>query len=137
MDDEAKLELMKDRIVKTYVCQKDIIKPLSKDFDCTPEELEHIFFEKLDMSQLLAFHATFETSQYECLINKLHADLRLCWFIGTLELVSKEDVYFFGSFEWREDLLEEWAEDGISYTEEGTYLLERYYFNVYHLKTED
>ena len=92
MDDEAKLELMKDRIVKTYVCQKDIIKPLSKDFDCTPEELEHIFFEKLDMSQLLAFHATFETSQYECLINKLHADLRLCWFIGTLELVSKDDA---------------------------------------------
>lgn len=92
MDDEAKLELMKDRIVKTYVCQKDIINPLSKDFDCTPEELEHIFFEKLDMSQLLAFHATFETSQYECLINKLHADLRLCWFIGTLELVSKEDA---------------------------------------------
>ena len=89
MDDEAKLELMKDRIVKTYVCQKDIIKPLSKDFDCTPEELEHIFFEKLDMSQLLAFHATFETSQYECLINKLHADLRLCWFIGTLELEVK------------------------------------------------
>jgi len=92
MDDEAKLELMKDRIVKTYACQKDIIKPLSKDFDCTPEELEHIFFEKLDMSQLLAFHATFETSQYECLINKLHADLRLCWFIGTLELVSKDDA---------------------------------------------
>ena len=92
MDDEAKLELMKDRIVKTSVCQKDIIKPLSKYFDCTPEELEHIFFDKLDMSQLLAFHATFETSQYECLINKLHADLRLCWFIGTLELVSKDDA---------------------------------------------
>lgn len=92
MDDEAKLELMKDRMVKTYVCQRDIIKPLSKDFDCTPEELEHVFFEKLDMSQLLAFHGTFETSQYECLINKLHADLRLCWFIGTLKLVSNEDA---------------------------------------------
>lgn len=92
MDDEAKLELMKDRIVKTYVCQRDIIKPLSKDFDCTTEELEHVFFDKLDMSQLLAFHATFETSQYECLIKKLHADLRLCWFIGTLELISEEDA---------------------------------------------
>ena len=92
MDDEAKLELMKDRIVKTYVCQRDIIKPLSKDFDCTTEELEHVFFDKLDMSQLLAFHATFETSHYECLIKKLHADLRLCWFIGTLELISEEDA---------------------------------------------
>ena len=92
MDDEAKLELMKDRIVKTYVCQRDIIIPLSEDFGCTPEELEHVFFDKLDMSQLLAFHATFETSQYECLVKKLHADLRLCWIIGTLELISKEDA---------------------------------------------
>ena len=33
MDDEAKLELMKDRIVKTYVCQRDIILPLSEDFN--------------------------------------------------------------------------------------------------------
>lgn len=92
MDDEAKLELMKDRIVKTYVCQRDIIKPLSKDFGCTTEELEHVFFERLDMSQLLAFHATFETSQYECLLKKLHADLRLCWLIGTLELISEKDA---------------------------------------------
>ena len=45
MNDEEKLELMKDRIVKTYVIQKDIINPLSKDFDCTPEELEHVFFD--------------------------------------------------------------------------------------------
>lgn len=48
-------------------------------------------------------------------------------------LVETEDVYFFGSFNAREELLAEWAEDGITYTEEGTYLLERYYFNVYHL----
>ena len=92
MEDEEKLELMKDRIVKTYVCQKDIILPLSEDFECTPEELEHVFFDLLDMSELQSLHATFETSQYECLINKLHADLRLCWFIGTLELVSKDDA---------------------------------------------
>jgi energy-converting hydrogenase A subunit M len=91
MDDEAKLELMKDRIVKTYVCQRDIIKPLSEDFDCTTDELEHVFFERLDMSQLLAFHATFETSHYECLLMKLHADLRLCWIIGTLELITREE----------------------------------------------
>ena len=53
------------------------------------------------------------------------------------ELVEKEDVYFFGSFNSREDLLKEWALEGISYTEEGTYLLERYYFNVYHLYIEE
>lgn len=51
-------------------------------------------------------------------------------------LMESEDVYFFGSFNSREDLLAEWMNAGIQYTEEGTYLLERYYFNVYHLYNE-
>ena len=50
-----------------------------------------------------------------------------------LRLVKERDVYFFGSFNSREELLKEWETEGIAYTEEGTYLLERYYFNVYHL----
>lgn len=49
------------------------------------------------------------------------------------QLVQGKDVYFLGSFNSREDLLKEWETEGITYTEEGTYLLERYYFNVYHL----
>ena len=49
------------------------------------------------------------------------------------QLVQEKDVYFFGSFNSREDLLKEWETEGIAYTEEGTFLLERYYFNVYHL----
>ena len=52
------------------------------------------------------------------------------------ELMESEDVYFFGSFNSRDDLLAEWMNEGIQYTEEGTYLLERYYFNVYHLYNE-
>lgn len=55
---------------------------------------------------------------------------------GLAELVKSKDVYFFGSFNSREDLLAEWEKEGIHYTEEGTYLLERYYFNVYHLYSE-
>lgn len=51
------------------------------------------------------------------------------------KLVDGQDVYFFGSFNSREDLLAEWEQEGIMHTEEGTYLLERYYFNVYHLIT--
>ena len=51
-------------------------------------------------------------------------------------LMESEDVYFFGSFNSREELLAEWMNAGIQYTEEGTYLLERYYFNVYHLYNE-
>lgn len=52
-----------------------------------------------------------------------------------MQLVKERDVYFFGSFNSREELLKEWETEGIAYTEEGTYLLERYYFNVYHLVT--
>ena len=51
------------------------------------------------------------------------------------QLVKERDVYFFGSFNSREELLKEWETEGIADTEEGTYLLERYYFNVYHLVT--
>ena len=51
------------------------------------------------------------------------------------QLVKERDVYFFGSFNSREELLKEWETEGIAYTAEGTYLLERYYFNVYHLVT--
>ena len=53
------------------------------------------------------------------------------------ELVKNNDVYFLGSFNSREDLLKEWEQYGITYTEEGSYLLERYWFNVYHLKSEN
>ena len=49
--------------------------------------------------------------------------------------MKERNVYFFGSFNSREELLKEWETEGIAYTEEGTYLLERYYFNVYHLVT--
>ena len=52
-------------------------------------------------------------------------------------LVSENEVYFFGSFNAREDLLKEWEQYGITYTEDGTYLLERYWFNVYHLKSAE
>lgn len=92
MDDEAKLELMKKRIVGSYAWQRDIIVPLSKDFDCTTDELEHLFFDLMDMSELESMHGRFETAQYLCLSKKLYADLRLCWFVDSLELISKEDA---------------------------------------------
>ena len=44
------------------------------------------------MSGVLSLHATFETAEYECLVMKFHADLRLCLFVNTLELISKEDA---------------------------------------------
>ena len=56
MDD--KLELMQNRIIKSYAWQRDIIVPLSKEFDCSTDELEKVFFDLLDMSSLEALHGT-------------------------------------------------------------------------------
>ena len=92
MDDDTKLELMQRRIVKSYAVQRDVIVPLSEEFDCTVEELEEVFFHLFDMSSLQALHATFESAQDICLYQKLNADLRLCWFNGTLEIISDEDA---------------------------------------------
>ena len=91
MDDGAKLKLMQKRIIKSYAWQRDIIVPLSKDFNCTVDELEDVFFDLFDMSSLEALHATFESAQDICMYQKFNADLRLCWFIDTLEVISRED----------------------------------------------
>ena len=91
MDSDAKLKLMQKRIVKSYAWQRDIIVPLSREFNCTVEEFEDVLFELLDMDSLEALHATFESAQDICLYQKFNADLRLCWFIGTLELIDPED----------------------------------------------
>ncbi len=92
MDEDAKLKLMQKRIIKSFAWQRDIIIPLSKDFDCTVDEVEEMFFNSLDMSSLEALHATHESAQDICLYQKFNADLRLCWFNGTLELISDEDA---------------------------------------------
>ena len=91
MDEDAKLRVMQKRIIKSYAWQRDIIVPLSKEFNCTVDELEELFFDLLDMDSLQALHGTFKSAEDICLYQKLNADLRLCWFIGTLELISPED----------------------------------------------
>ena len=40
-------------------------------------------------------------------------------------------VWFFGSFNSREDICDEWEMDGINTEEIGSYMLERYWFNIY------
>ncbi len=91
MDSDAKLKLMQKRIVKSYAWQRDIIVPLSREFNCTVEEFEDVLFELLDMDSLEALHATFESAQDICLYQKFNADLRLCWFIDTLEIIPREE----------------------------------------------
>lgn len=92
MDEAAKLKLMQKRIIKSYAWQRDIIIPLSKDFNCTVDELEEVFFDLFDMSSLEALHGTYESARDICLYQKFNADLRLCWFNGTLEVISDEDA---------------------------------------------
>ena len=91
MDDDAKLRLMQNRMIKSYAWQRDIIVPLSKEFDCTVEELEELFFSLMDMDSLENMHGTFESAKDICLYQKFNADLRLCWFIGTLEIIPPEE----------------------------------------------
>ena len=83
---------MQKRIVKSYAWQRDVIVPLSKDFNCTVDELEEVFFNLFDMDSLNGLHGTFESAKDICLYQKFNADLRLCWFTSTLELISKEDA---------------------------------------------
>ena len=67
MDDDAKLKLMQKRIIKSYAWQRDIVVPLSKDFDCTVDELEDVLFDLFDMSSLESLHATWESAKDICL----------------------------------------------------------------------
>ncbi len=43
------------------------------------------------MSSLEALHGTLESANDICLYQKFNADLRLCWFIDTLELIPRKD----------------------------------------------
>lgn len=42
-------------------------------------------------------------------------------------------VWFIGSFNSREDIVAQWREDGLTVEEKGSYLLERYWFNLYEI----
>jgi hypothetical protein len=52
------------------------------------------------------------------------------------ELVEEQasqggNVWFVGSFNSRDDIVDEWREAGLNVEEQGSYLLERYWFNLY------
>ena len=111
MDDDAKLRLMQKRIIKSYAWQRDVVVPLSKEFDCTVDELEDLFFDLFDMDSLENLHGTFKSAEEICLSQKLNADLRLCWFIQTLEAITPQD-----GEKLKEKLIEEYK-DGKSYQE--------------------
>ena len=90
MDNKAKLNLMKKRVIRSFKWQEDIIIPFSREFGCTTEELEDLFMDLLDMSSLEALHGTLEIANQKCLLERLDADLRLPWYVDILELLSVE-----------------------------------------------
>ena len=90
MDNKAKLNLMKKRVIRSFKWQEDIIIPFSREFGCTTDELEDLFMALVDMSSLEALHGTLEIANQKCLLERLDADLRLPWYVDTLELLSVE-----------------------------------------------
>lgn len=92
MNEDERFILMKTRILKSFRWQEDIIIPLSKEFGISTEEMEDIFMNDLDMSSLEGLHGTFKVAELEALTMKFYADLRLCWFSKTLELVSADEA---------------------------------------------
>lgn len=60
------------------------------------------------------------------------ADIR-AWLKGSNDRTQRIDrnVWFIGSFNSRDDIVAQWREDGLNVEEVGSYLLERYWFNLY------
>ncbi|MDO5823357.1 DUF1959 family protein [Methanobrevibacter sp.] len=91
MDEEAKLRVMQERIIKSYAWQRDIVVPLSREFECTVEELEELFYNLFDMDSLEGLHGTFMSASDIGLYEKFNADLRLCWFVDSLNAIPYEE----------------------------------------------
>ena len=51
---------------------------------------------------------------------------------------AEEDrnVLFIGSFNSRDEIVDEWRKAGLTVAEQGSYLLERYWFNIYKVSIE-
>ena len=52
------------------------------------------------------------------------------------ESAPDRHVWFVGSFNSREDIVAQWQKEGLHVEEQGSYLLERYWFNLYELSIE-
>ena len=92
MDDKELLETMKLRILRSFRWRKDVVVPLATELEITTEEFEKILMNHLDMSSLEALHSTFESAIPECLFERLHSELRLCWLSNVLEIITKEEA---------------------------------------------
>ena len=88
--DNDLLYQMKLREIESFKWQEDIIEPLSKEFNISVDEMNEIFIENLDMSQIDSLHATYQSALHDALHRKLYVDLHLQWFIDVLGIVTVE-----------------------------------------------
>lgn len=87
------MEILKRRILDSYRWQEDIIKPFSKEMNISTETFEMILMKRLDMSSLEALHPRWESSKYSCVMDKIHADLQICYLSDVMEIISSEDAH--------------------------------------------
>lgn len=90
-EEELRLR-MKKRILASYKWQEDIIKPFSEELKIKTEELEEILMKRLDMSSLEAIHPLFESSKLRCTKEKIHSDLRLCWLLDVMNILTEDEA---------------------------------------------
>lgn len=50
---------------------------------------------------------------------------------------KQKNIWFIGNFNSRDEIVEEWREDGLDVEEKGSFLLERYWFNLYKISDSD
>lgn len=91
-NDESLMELLKGRILNSYRWQEDIIKPFSEEMSISTKTLEKILMKRLDMSSLEALHPRFEQSKYQCIFDKVHSDLKICWFLDIMDILTEEEA---------------------------------------------
>ncbi|MGN0307175.1 MAG: hypothetical protein ACI4DN_03050 [Lachnospiraceae bacterium] len=74
----------------------------------------------------------------EALMHQLYSNFKMLEDETQIENLFSEkkngQVWFLGSFNSREEIVEKWRSMGFSVTEEGSFLLERYWFNLYHIE---
>jgi len=87
----ADLRIMKQRILRSYRYQEDVIKPIAELLEIPPEKLEDIIMEKHDMAALQGLQSRAELDLHECLEKKVDVDLRLD-LLSILGLISEDDA---------------------------------------------
>lgn len=90
-NEDELLKIMKRRIIRSYKWHEDVVVPLSHELKISVEDFENILMKKLDMSGLEALHARFESAKPICIKQRIHSDLRLCWLVDVMNIITEDE----------------------------------------------